>query len=277
MMNRNKEFLAAYAMIKRPKMPTMVSADSEAQKKIIDQLRTIGISALSYNIDLDEYKAYFDDAGYRKAYPSYYDFNIKEKSLEHYLAAKLLELNDKDVYIDIASELSPVPEIYARLYGAKCYRQDLSYEPGLCGDRIGGDAGNLPVPDGFATKLGLHCSLEHFEGDSDILFIREASRVLRPGGRVCIIPLYLCEFYAIQTDPVVATKENVDFDSEAVICCAEGWRNRHGRFYDYLHLRDRIIANLNGMKMRIIAFLNTKDVDMSCYVFFAMMLDKPSA
>ena len=65
--------------------------------------------------------------------------------------------------------------------------------------KIGGDAASLPVPDGFATKMALHCSLEHFESDSDIRFFQEAHRVLSPGGKLVVVPLYLTERYFILT------------------------------------------------------------------------------
>ena len=42
-------------------------------------------------------------------YP-FYSHNISEKSLEHYLAAKLLDLSSKDAYVDVASSCSPVAE-----------------------------------------------------------------------------------------------------------------------------------------------------------------------
>src|SRR5262249_19042301 len=147
-------------------------------------------------------------------FPHYYPTNLPEKSLEHYIATQLLQLNAQDVYIDIASEHSPVPDIYRRLFAATAYRQDLAYPPGLHADKIGGDAAHMPLPEAFATKMALHCSFEHFEGDSDIGFIRETARVLRPGGAACIVPLYLFEEYAIQIDPVIALPAGVVFDDD---------------------------------------------------------------
>jgi len=44
---------------------------------------------------------------------------------------------------------------------------------GINGNNIGGDAGNMPVKDGFATKMALHDALQCFEKDSDIEFIKE--------------------------------------------------------------------------------------------------------
>jgi SAM-dependent methyltransferase len=216
-----------------------------------------------------------DEAGYREKYPDYYSSYLPEKSLEHYLAAKLLALNPKDVYIDVASEGSPVPEIYNHMFGCATYRQDLAYAEGFHGDAIGGDAADMPIPDGFGTKMALHCSFEHFEGDSDIRFIKETHRVLQPGGAVCIVPLYLFDKYVIQTDPNVSVPQKAQFEDDAIVYCDPTWRNRHGRFYDPAHLIERVHKNLNGMTMTIHRIVNAKEVDPSCYVEFTALISKP--
>jgi hypothetical protein len=44
-------------------------------------------------------------------YSDYYTDNFYEKSLEHYLCYRLLELQKNDNFVDISSEHSPVGEI----------------------------------------------------------------------------------------------------------------------------------------------------------------------
>ena len=51
---------------------------------------------------------------------------------------------------------------------------------------IAGDARVLPIPDVF-------------EGEGDTAFIKEAQRVLRPGGFLLIVPLELAGEYSIET------------------------------------------------------------------------------
>ena len=264
-----------FSGLREPKKKGPVLYTEGAEERIVNRLKRLGLVVHEYSADVEDYRRYFTAARYVEDFPDYYDFNLPEKSLEHYIAAELLELNEQDVYIDIASEHSPVPKIYNSLYGAKTYRQDLSYPPGLNGDMIGGDAANLPVPGEFATKMALHCSLEHFEGDSDIRFVRESARVLKPGGAVCIVPLYLFEDYAIQTDPAVALSAEVVFEDDAVVYCAEGWGNRHGRFYDPEHLVSRLGESLDELRMEIFRIMNFQEVNETCYVRFAMLLRKP--
>jgi SAM-dependent methyltransferase len=264
-----------YHAIREPKHLGGVQLNSEVIHSIVIGLQSFGYRVRAYKIDVADYRAYFEEAAYQKKHRDYYSDNLPEKSLEHYIAARLLDLKPGDVYIDIASEGSPVPEIYHRLFGCTTYRQDLAYPPGVNGDTIGGDAANLPVPDGFASKMGLHCSFEHFEGDSDIGFIKEASRVLRPGGAVCIVPLYLFSNYIILTDPDVSVPQKVQFEEDAVVHCVPKWNNRHGRFYDPVHLIERVHNNLNGMTMTICRITNAREVAQSCYVEFAALITKP--
>ncbi|NJK68691.1 MAG: class I SAM-dependent methyltransferase [Microcoleus sp. SU_5_3] len=248
----------------------------ESQQKVFHGLIQLGIDVEDYKIDVDDYRKYFKAARYAEDFPDYYSFNLPEKALEHYIAAKLLQLNHKDIYIDIASQHSPTPTIYNRLFGVNPYLQDLDYPQGLHGNMIGGDAANMAVPDGFASKMALHCSFEHFENNSDMGFIREVSRVLKPGGAICILPLYMFDEYAIQTDPAVSIPQEVKFDDDATVYCAYGWGNRHGRFYDPDHLLSRVCNNLNGMNIKVYRIVNAKQVDQSCYVQFAALIQKPS-
>lgn len=266
-----------YEAIREPKHLGGVVYTPESLRHIQQELRSRQFVIQDYTIDVADYRAYFEQADYQHRYPNYYPAHLAEKSLEHYLAARLLKLSSREVYIDIASEGSPVPEIYGRLFGCETYRQDLAYPAGLNDHVIGGDAAQMPVAEGFADKLALHCSFEHFEGDADVRFIREVSRVLKPGGAVCIVPLYLFDRYVIQTDPGVSVPAKMSFEPEAVVYCRPGWNNRHGRFYDPAHLQSRVGQALNGMTLMIYRILNARQVDPSCYVEFAALITKPAA
>ncbi len=260
--------LYCYARLRRPKHWGWLSSD---ETKLIESLYQFDIPVQDFHIDVNEYKDYFKEAGYAIRFPEYYAWNIAEKSLEHFVAQRLLQLNATDVYIDIASEGSPVPEIYHRLYGCVTYAQDLSYAPGIYGNKIGSDAASLPLPDGSVTKIALHCSFEHFEGDSDSGFIREAARVLRVGGKVVVVPLYLASRYTILTDPLILRANRVSFEPDAVVMAVKGWGNRHGRFYDPLHLSSRVLASAKDLTFNLIRLNNTRDVSESAYARFVLV------
>jgi hypothetical protein len=273
----DKEWEHKYSLLRQPKIRGAVPGGSEVHDQIELELRGNNFNVREMEIDVVDYWEYVKAAkiyNMKRYYGGHAGPTFPEKSLEHYLAAKLLELGPNDVYIDMASATSPVPEVYSRLFGCKTYRQDLSYPPGINGDRIGGDAGAIPVPDGFATKMGLHCSFEHFEQDSDTRFIIEAGRVLQPGGKVSILPLYFFSRYAIQTDPAVFPEGGMEFEPDAVLYCKKGYRNRHGRFYDVSHFINRFRNALNRLDLIIYLVKNARNVHSSCYVRFIAILEK---
>lgn len=247
--------------------------DIDIQNKIIKKLRDKKFNLIDYKIDVHDYENYLNLANYLK-YGNIYDAtSFSEKSLEHYIASKLLNLSKKDIYIDIASSSSPVPEIYHELFGCTTYRQDLWYPPGIHGNTIGSDAVNMPIPDKFATKMGLHCSFEHFENDSDIGLLKEANRVLTKGGKLCILPLYLYDKYAIQTDFDVSNSE-IKFEKDVIIYNAKGWGQKHGRFYDVQHLIKRIRNNLGNLKIDIYLVQNEKEISSNVYIKFVALFEK---
>ena len=274
---RDREWKKRCRALSNPVIQGGVPHDPEIQCEIINDLRSAGIPVRELSIDLKEYQQWIQRAGYPEN-ANYYSAgrapNFPEKSLEHYLSAKFLEMRADDVYIDVANDNSPVPEIFEYLYQCKTYRQDLIFPEGIHGQTIGGDASNMPVPDGFATKMALHCSLEHFEAESDSRFIREMNRILAPGGKACILPLYMHNRYSVQTDPMTYEPGEVPFDSNAMLYCARGWGNRHGRFYDVVNLKERIVAHLGELRFEIFVTVNEKDVDPTCYLKFIGVFTK---
>src|SRR5262249_16957764 len=116
----------------------------------------------------------------------------------------------------------------------------------------------------------LTCSLEHFEGRADTRLFEELFRVLAPGGVVCVVPFYFLDTTATQTDPVVSLDADVPFDAEATIHCAEGWGNRHGRFYSPTSFRERILEPLaERFRFAVYHLTNAAEIDGSIYARFA--------
>ena len=179
------------------------------------------------------------------------------------------------MFIDIANDYSPVPEIFQQLSGCLVYRQDIVFPVGVHEDKIGGNAASMPVREGFASKVALHCSFEHFEQDDDINFIREMNRVIHPGGKMVICPLYMATLPIILTNPLSVTKaETESFDPEALICCSKTWRNRHGRFYNAETLDTRVRQASPSLDLTVFVIDNPGEVDPSCYLKFLALVEK---
>jgi SAM-dependent methyltransferase len=234
-------------------------------------LRALDAPLEEYRLDPERFARFEEKAQYAERYPDYYGVRMVEKHVEHFLALELLRLGPGDVFVDIASEDSPAPDIFARLTGATTYWQDIQYEPGLHGRRIGGDACAMPLPDGFATAAALTCSIEHFERDADMRLCDELGRVLRPGGRLVIAPLYMSPEPAVQTDPVYSAQADVPFDDGVTIYCQRDWRNRHGRYYSPRTLEERVLARLGkSFDCSIRRIANHEAIEGHIYLRFAL-------
>ena len=245
---------------------------------ISDALADAGVNVVPYEIDLQAFASYLKIADY--ANRPYYGFGkhpaSREKWLEHYVSLDLLAPKPGEVLVDIASSESPFSDILSSHYGVDAYRQDWLYPDGVNGRQIGGDASALPVDDGFADCLVMHCSFEHFEGDRDSAFTREASRVLRPGGRLCILPLYTAPEYCIQTDPAGWKKHDVAFEADALICVTTDWGESHGRFYDAASFVERIVRRLGDLELTVYSVSNFREAGSVCYLRLAAVFKKPS-
>ena len=183
---------------------------------------------------------------------SIYALRCREKKLmEHFVAYTLLSFEPTDRYVDIASENSPFPDLFSRRLGVESYSQDLTYRPGVHGREIGSSADQLPVPDNWIDKASSQCAFEHFHGSADVGFIRELARVLKPGGRCVIVPLYV-EAEALNVfDPVLVNDWEDSSTDAGARCVAElGLGAPFKRIYSPATL-DRVLIPEIGLRYQI--------------------------
>jgi len=272
-----REFDEALAVIRQRVAAPLVEAWVPATDPTVVDTVTADLSAArlpvaELSITAEETGRFTAAADYASRHAGYYAGRVTEKILEHFVSLRLLEVGPADVFVDVASEGSPLPEIARRLHGATAYAQDIMYPPGIADGRIGGDACAMPVPDGFATKVALTCSLEHFEGDGDTRLFLELGRVLAPGGRVVVVPLYMYVHPAVQTDPCYSVSADVPFDRGATVFCAKGWANRHGRFYSATSLLERIVEPARrSFDFTVHRIADPSAVDKSIYARFVLL------
>lgn len=250
------------------------NTDPDCISCICNEIKKNGIPLKEYLIDPENYFQYIRNAQYKTKYPDYYTDNFPEKSLEHYLCFILLNLQKNGNFIDIASEHSPVCEIFSRLTGCNSFSQDIMFESGIHGYKIGSDASEIPVQENFFKAAIATCSIEHFENNSDIRFMNEMERVLEKTGKCIIVPLYLYCKESCQTDPQYSVPGNVTFDADADIYCAKDWGNRHGRFYSVKTLIERLIKPNKKMQFEIYLIKNYEMIDHSIYCRFCLVGEK---
>ena len=245
------------------------------------QLQQSGVWVESYHVDVTDFKRWCQAANYSDSY--YRGSPARtEKLLEHYLSLQFLPpITPQSVIIDVACAGSPFASVVQRLYGCTVYRQDLVYPEGIHRaldgiEEMGGNAAFMPVADSFASGLVSHCAFEMLRGDNDSLFIQEAARVLQPGGRLVIIPLYLSSLHHHLVDPL-ADRRRVSYDPGARIVYRPGYyRVAFARFYSVEAFIRRVVEHRSGLLLKVIFVENEKEVDPSCYCKFVAVFERPA-
>ena len=190
-----------------------------------------------------------------------------EKLLEYYVSYTWLELERSDVFMDVAAQDCPFAFFVRDTIGCRVYRQDLYYlQPGVHGEDVGGDATALPFPAGSLSKLALHNSFEHFEGVADIRFLHEAARVLRPGGKVCIVPLFVGPEYRVETE-----SGWIDEQGRKRLW---GVGARFARTYDPPMLEERVLRSCEAFTVTAYLVENAGDLDARCYLRYFLLLTR---
>ena len=242
-------------------------------EQVRQQLQAAGVTVPEYQIDRAGYEQFMQRAAWP---PDFYGGPERglyyEKTLEHYVGAALLELNPEDVLVDVAACGSPWYAIAPRLYGCEAYALDLNYPAGVHGHEIGADATATGLPDGFATKISVHCAFEMFENDADIRFLREAARLLRRGGKAVIVPLYMHHrLYYVESNPRL-DRRGLDYSGAVRV-----WRTRHVRFsrkYSPRAFLSRLVAGAAALHPHVWWVANAQQVHPDCYLRFALTLQK---
>lgn len=175
-----------------------------------------------------------------------------EKALEHYVSFDLIRPKAGMVGVDVGSCRSVAPQLLRERYGCRCYEQDLAYAPGVRGDQIGSSADAIPLPDSSVDFMTLHCTFEHFEGNADTGFVFECARLLKPGGQVVVLPLYVNLTFCNVTGEIdPRTRANIGFDPNAAQrCLIPEWHNRFGRHYSPAALIERVICPAEQIGLR---------------------------
>lgn len=253
--------------------------DPTLDDALVAVFAAIGVPVRSFEISAAGYAKWLQQADYP---PEYYgggldpSQNFTEKTLEHYVSTQFLTLDDGAVFVDIAACNSPFSSILARLFGCEAYQQDLIYPRGIHGRQIGGYAHELGLPDASVDAVTLHCSLEHFEGDSDTRFFQELQRVLRPGGRAVVLPFYLAHTYTIHVDPAynLLKRHRPQLDPAAQLRYCD-WYQYFSRHYDPAALQRRVLQAAPGLSLTLYRPVNFRAVHPGSYLRWIGVFEKP--
>lgn len=240
------------------------------------QLEELDIAVHSIRANRNEYHNYVEAAHYPLDYyggGQYKGCFFEEKTLQHFMSIKCLGINSSDVVIDVAALNSPFSDIVRQLYKCTAYKLDLTYPPGIHADRIGSDAIAVPLPDGSVSKLVLHCSFEHFENERDIIFLKEANRLLCRNGKLCILPIYFCQFDFSLTDPFV-DRHGIQWKRGEKIVYTRSFHNRFARFYSPQSFKKRIVSNMGSLNLEMFYLENNEEIDKTTALKFIALFEK---
>lgn len=207
------------------------------------QIAAVGINVLVLDADADEYHRYLDTAKYPDGYfrsGSELDRYFHDYGFQHFSSLKMVELNRNSVLLDVASYTSPFPQIVRQIYGCRVIRQDLVYAVGRDPDVIGGNACQLPIDGSTIDVITLHNSFHHFENDQDGDFVREAYRILKPGGKVVITPLTLSQMHYVLISAFILLGW-LALDPGAQLIFQRRQSGRFERHYDVEALQNRVL------------------------------------
>jgi len=241
----------------------------------------IEIHVEDYRVDADAFRTFQAEDLFPAAYHGGTDSGVwDEKLLEHFIAAELLGLKDyvaDDVYVDIAACNSPWAHALRTRFGLKAYAIDLelgaSYREFPYYNQE--NATSTSFADASVKGASLQCAFEMFRGKDDVEFIAEAGRILAPGGKLVILPLYMHTHYCAYSTPDywgrgysdVQAREYVRMDSFGV---------PSSRKYDAAMLKQRVIDPVreHGMTYRLLALRNKEQLGSGIYCHFILEINR---
>ena len=258
-------------------VPRYKAPTADELSLIENELRGLGIDVEDYYADADAFRAFHA----ANLFPADYHGGVgsgvwDEKLLEHFIAFQLLRMKDfsgNDVYVDIAACNSPWAHALRTRLQVNAYAIDLE---------LGESYHDLPyylqenaTSTSFANAsikgASLQCAFEMFMREDDMEFIVEAGRILVPGGRLVILPLYMHTHYCAYSTPEYWGKGFSDTNArEYVRMDCSGVPS--SRKYDATMLKRRIIDPIleHGMQYRLLALRNKEQLGSGIYCHFIL-------
>jgi Methyltransferase domain len=177
-----------------------------------------------------------------------------EKAFEHYVSYDYLRWAPSDRVMDLACWRSPAGEVLSRcLAPAEYWAHDITLETNHEARTISGFADAIEGPDDFFDIIMAHCAIDNFEGRADVDVFREAARLLKPGGRILVVPLHM----AARFENLVALgSPGIEIDEGAHIVLGPPGSLRFGRHYSVEVLMSRIVHQVPELEFRVVHVAN---------------------
>lgn len=250
--------------------------------RIESDLERLSIAVTDYTPPQDRFQRFQQEAWFPAHYHGGRASGVwDEKLLEHWIAGELLDLehwSPGDVYVDIAACNSPWAKVLRERRGLSAYAIDLA-PVGAAYDDLpyyrSEDASQSSFADASVRGASLQCAYEMFQGDHDQLLIKELARILRPGGKAIILPLYMHTHYCAYATPEYFGKGYADTEAKEYIRM-DCYGVPSSRKYDAQRFKERVLDPIQqaGLSYRLHALRNKAALGTGIYCHFILEIEK---
>ena len=254
-----------------------------------DELVVIEQDLCALNINIDDYapasaafKKFQDEKWFPQDYHGGQDSRVwDEKLLEHWLTSErlgLMNYGKDDIFVDVAAASSPWAKTLRERKDISTFAIDLDeVDPAYRQFpyyRVE-NATKTNFQDASVRGVALHCAYEMFMRDDDTNLLKELARILKPGGRAIIAPLYLHTHYSSYSSPKYYGKGYSDpLAKEYLYSEWDGIPS--ARFYDANELNKRVLKPIEsfGMHYKLLVLRNKDSFGKGIYCHFILEIER---
>lgn len=203
------------------------------------------------NLDLDKTEFLKWQRDYYPEGEKIFKTGMHKKMLELYVSFLLLDIKSSDVYMDAAGGQYSYA---SRINCAQKIIQDIRLSDKLKNFHgtgvtyLDSSCADIPLADKSVNKISCHHSIEHFQKNADSDFMNEVQRLLAPGGRCVILPVFICENSFLITDNESFSRWNETgewlADTSATLPGGAG-SGHFARVYSPATLKSRLLDRIN--------------------------------
>ncbi|MCI8314813.1 MAG: methyltransferase domain-containing protein [Lachnospiraceae bacterium] len=261
-----------------PQVPEISLKDMKEIEELLSKF--VSVERVDW-FDKIEFTMFEQTLDFSKEYYKSFNRRYRRKMMEYYFVSKILDFdhwNTGDIYLDIASASSPFAMYLREKKGINAYALDL--EQGAYKDKeyyLQEDATHMHFGNNAVAAISMQSGFEMFVGKTDIDFIKEAGRVLKPEGKVVILPLYMYTIFLSTVSPNYYHKGYADEGALECIRTDCGDSVPLGRFYSVEKLKERVLdeAEKNELSVKILTLPDDiVENDLFVYLKFILVLQK---